>query len=159
MRSPACIAAFLLLVVPTAPAPMQATESSRQQEPRAIISFPSAVGEVEFPHQMHFDDMEVECQTCHHEVNAANLDYPHEDYFADFWIDCRTCHRDNPEPTYAQACDHCHHDASACKTCADETLSPKVVIHLSCWQCHEIATGEAASRSCKTCHAGPKSAR
>jgi hypothetical protein len=38
-------------------------------------------------------------------------------------------------------------------------LSPKVVIHQSCWECHEIGTGEDASRNCKTCHAGSRSTR
>jgi hypothetical protein len=146
LKSTIVQAVCLLLVLPAAAGPLE------------VISFSSELGEVSFPHKMHFNDMEMECATCHHETNAAKLDYPHEDYLSDFWIDCRICHRENAEPTAAQACDRCHHDASACESCADQTLSPKVVIHLSCWECHEIETGESASRQCKTCHAGPRSA-
>ena len=52
-----------------------------------ILVWPSRVGEVTFPHEMHFDDLDISCEECHHEINAARLEMPHEDYFDDFWID------------------------------------------------------------------------
>lgn len=120
----------------------------------AIIRSPSSsavVGDVAFPHQFHIEDLEIECQSCHHETNAAALRMPHEDYFNDFWIDCRICHRaDGSSVLQPQSCSSCHHDSPA--NFADETLSAKVAVHKKCWECHEVETGEKASQSCKTCH-------
>ncbi len=122
--------------------------------PAEIIS-PSSAGEVVFPHQFHFEELEVECSDCHHETNAAKLQLPHDNYFDDFWIDCKICHHDS-EVTgqVAQACSACHHDSPV--NIADETLSSKVVIHQNCWGCHEVEKGAEASRSCALCHSGPK---
>ncbi len=118
-------------------------------EDHGVLVFQSEVGTVTFPHQAHFNDMEIECQTCHHEIDARKLELPHPEYFADFWIDCRTCHHESDAPRPAQACRTCHHRPT---DCADETLSPKVVVHESCWTCHESGTGAEASRGCPTCH-------
>lgn len=119
------------------------------------LLFPSILGEVVFPHKAHFNDMEISCRSCHHETNARALDIPHEEYFADFWIDCTTCHHPSSEPREAMSCSACHR----CPVhCADETLSSKVVIHASCWGCHEIGTGAEASAGCVLCHSGPKQA-
>ena len=116
-----------------------------------ILRSPSALGEVEFPHRFHFDDLELACTECHHETNAAVLDFPHEDYFDDFWIDCAICHRASGEITLQpQACSTCH--PAGPRDTADETLSAKVVIHMNCWSCHETGTGAEASENCKTCH-------
>jgi hypothetical protein len=145
-----CCLSFLPLVL------ARAEGGGEEARALSVITFPSEVGAVEFPHKMHFNDMELDCQSCHHEVDARKLDYPHEEYFADFWIDCKICHPEQPGPAPAQSCDNCHHDASRCEGCADETLSPKVVIHQSCWGCHEAGTGEQASRSCETCHSGDR---
>lgn len=114
-----------------------------------VLVFPSEVGTVTFSHKAHFNDMEIECQTCHHEVDAQKLKLPHPEYFADFWIDCQTCHHESDAPRPAQACRACHHRPT---DSADETLSPKVVVHESCWSCHESGTGVEASRGCPTCH-------
>jgi len=133
--------------------------ASRQQKKDripAIINSPSTAGEVSFPHQEHFEEFEFECETCHHETNATELKFPHEDYFNDFWIDCTICHhKGGTTILVAQACSKCHHDSPA--NIADETLSSKVVIHKSCWECHEVDKGQEASRNCKFCHSGPKS--
>ena len=124
-----------------------------EPEIQDILFFESSIGEVVFPHEAHFDALEIECQTCHHEHDAANLDLPHPEYFEDFWIKCGTCHHEIETPQVAQSCATCHH----CPTdCADETLSVKVVIHKSCWQCHEGGTGLGASETCILCHSGPK---
>jgi len=114
-----------------------------------VLVFPSEVGTVTFHHKAHFNDMEIGCQTCHHEVDARKLELPHPEYFADFWIDCQTCHHESDEARPAQACRTCHHRTT---DSADETLSPKVVVHESCWTCHESGTGVEASRGCPTCH-------
>jgi len=109
--------------------------------------------EAEFPHEFHFDDLEIDCVTCHHETDAAELMIPHEqdfEHFSDSWPSCERCHRSTPEPTETQACGNCHHDSPT--DVADETLSAKVVIHRSCWSCHEIGTGQAASQACSQCH-------
>lgn len=129
--------------------------AGRDPTPAPELVFPSSLGEVVFPHQAHFNDMEIECEACHHETNARMLDIPHVEYFADFWIDCATCHHPSSEPQRAMSCSACHH----CPThCADESLSSKVVIHASCWRCHEVGAGAAASAACATCHAGPQRA-
>ena len=119
-----------------------------------IIKSPSFAGEVTFPHQLHFEEFGIGCETCHHETNAAELKSPHEDYFDDFWIDCKICHHETESPILAQACPNCHHYPPA--NIADQTLSPKVVIHKKCWECHEVAKGAEASRNCKFCHTGPR---
>jgi len=97
------------------------------------------------------EDFEIECVECHHEVNAAPLTFPHKDYFDDFWIDCTICHKETGtaslEPHH---CSACHHSGNG--NIADQTLSAKVVIHKSCWQCHETGTGAAASKTCADCH-------
>jgi hypothetical protein len=76
---------------------------------------------------------------------------PHDEYFRDFWIDCSICHSAEPgelmEPT---ACADCHHSDPI--GIADETLSSKVVIHASCWECHDSGTGADASEGCSFCH-------
>ena len=144
-----------LAPVAVAVALLVAGVATSQDEPeiQETLFFESVVGEVVFPHQAHFDDLEIECETCHHEHNAARLDFPHPQYFEDFWIDCGICHHPSETPQVAQACDSCHY----CPIdCADETLSPKVVIHKNCWQCHEKGTGAEASEACVFCHTGPK---
>jgi hypothetical protein len=129
---------------------VSAQETQEKQLAPVIIS-PSSVGEVAFPHQFHFEDLELECRTCHHETNASTLRMPHEDYFDDFWIDCRICHRsDGPAVSQPQSCSNCHHDSPT--DIADETLSAKVVVHKNCWECHELEKGEKASQGCKVCH-------
>ena len=121
--------------------------------PMPMIFFDSSVGEVTFPHEAHFDDLEIACETCHHETNAKMLDIPHVEYFQDFWIECATCHHPSEKPQESHSCASCHH----CPVnCADETLSTKVVIHENCWRCHEVGTGPEASASCVSCHNGPK---
>jgi hypothetical protein len=123
--------------------------------PDGEIVFPSAVGEVEFPHSLHADELGFECSECHHETAAARLSTPHDAYFEDLWSECRKCHGEGTAPASPQSCDACHH-ASPTST-ADETLSAKVVIHRSCWVCHDSGTGEEASRSCSFCHAARRS--
>jgi hypothetical protein len=109
------------------------------------------LGDVRFPHAFHYDALELECASCHHETQAAELDIPHLQYFEDFWINCAICHRQRPTAVGPVACSECHHGSPA--DIADETLSAKVVIHRSCWTCHEVGTGAEASRSCGNCHA------
>jgi hypothetical protein len=109
---------------------------------------PAAVGTVAFPHRYHVDELGFECSDCHHETAAVALDIPHEEYFDDFWIDCQSCHR-GEEATEPQSCGSCHAHGSEI---GDETLSAKVVIHRSCWSCHEVGTGLDASRGCGFCH-------
>ncbi len=117
--------------------------------------FPSAVGEVRFPHSLHAEELGFDCSDCHHETNATRLRMPHEEYFEDFWIDCRSCHRESESPAEPRNCDECHHASPTSN--ADETLSAKVVIHRSCWGCHDSGVGEEASRSCGFCHSDRRS--
>ena len=113
-------------------------------------SVPEAIGAVDFPHEFHTEDLEIECAECHHETNAEALRFPHQDYFEDFWIDCRVCHQPEGAATGARNCTDCHHQAPA--DFADQTLSAKVVIHKRCWACHEVGTGKTASQTCGDCH-------
>jgi hypothetical protein len=127
------------------------TDSGYQE----YIMFWARIGEVEFPHDFHVDDLEMDCMECHHETDASSLEIPHESYFDDFWIDCRSCHRADGESDLGpQACSNCH--SAQPVGIADETLSSKVVIHRLCWDCHDSGTGVDASESCATCHFGEK---
>jgi hypothetical protein len=119
-------------------------------ETLATISFSTVAGDVDFEHEMHYSDLGIACAECHHETDAGELDTPHDEYLETFSIDCGGCHREGVEASESRSCSHCHHDTPT--TIADETLSPKVVIHEVCWRCHEIGRGEAASRGCKDCH-------
>jgi hypothetical protein len=109
------------------------------------------MGELIFPHVAHVEDMELECDECHHETNAVPLDSPHEAYFDDLWVDCGACHHESGaadlEP---KSCYECHD--SNLRDIADERLSSKVILHKNCWTCHEVETGLAASESCELCH-------
>jgi hypothetical protein len=122
----------------------------------AVLTSSATFGEVEFPHGMHVDDLGLACADCHHETNATRLKMPHADYFDDFWIDCRICHLEEDEEVSRapRSCATCHHEAPS--NIADQTLSSKVVIHKSCWGCHELGTGREASRNCGFCHKGRK---
>lgn len=125
-------------------------DTQTAQLPDVIRSL-SSIGEVAFPHQFHFEVLEFECQTCHHETNASALKMPHEDYFDDFWINCRICHKsDDSQVFQPQSCSNCHHDSPT--DIADETLGSKVVIHKKCWECHELEVGQEASQRCSECH-------
>ena len=113
----------------------------------------SMMGDLIFDHEEHADEMEIECDECHHETNAVPLDTPHEEYFHDLWIDCGTCHREAGSPELEpQSCYDCHD--TKLRDIADERLSPKVILHKNCWTCHEVETGVEASESCKICHSG-----
>ncbi len=145
------LAALVLQVIPVIG---MAQKKSEQAKIPPVITSPSFSGEVTFPHQQHFEAFELECKECHHETHAAELRLPHKNYFDDFWIDCKTCHHETESPVRAQACSNCHYIPPA--NTADETLSAKVVIHKSCWKCHEADKGVEASKNCKFCHTGPR---
>lgn len=121
-------------------------------EPPRDVHFAAPAGEVVFPHALHADDLGFECTECHHETNARVLDIPHPEYFVDFWLECGVCHGEAAGAP--RSCSDCHHDSPA--SIGDETLSAKVVIHRSCWQCHDAGVGVEASRSCATCHLEPE---
>ncbi|MDH3269504.1 MAG: hypothetical protein OEM46_11695 [Ignavibacteria bacterium] len=119
------------------------------------ITFPSNVGEVIFPHQFHIEDVEMDCVECHHQINAEVLSTPHPEYFKSSWINCEICHNESGQiEQKIYTCSECHHPSP--ENIADETLSSKVVIHKSCWVCHEVGTGTEASEICSNCHSGDK---
>ena len=123
------------------------TASPPEQRPASMM------GDLIFDHEEHADEMEIECDECHHETNAVPLDSPHEEYFRDLWIDCETCHREAGSPDLEpQSCYDCHD--TKLRDIADERLSPKVILHKNCWKCHEVETGVEASESCELCHSG-----
>jgi hypothetical protein len=118
--------------------------------------FPSSVGEVIFPHQMHISTLAIKCIECHHQIDARKLQTPHPDYFKSSSIKCETCHNDSANAARKPyMCSECHQARP--KNIADETLGAKVVIHKQCWKCHEVGTGKEASNVCKKCHSGKKS--
>ncbi len=141
------LGAALLLLAAGAAAPAPA-----DLPPTGEIIFPSAVGEVTFPHSLHAEDLGFDCSECHHETAAAGLQSPHDEYFEDLWVECAKCHRETAAAA-PLGCGECHHASPT--TTADETLSAKVVIHRSCWACHDSGTGVEASQSCGFCHAAP----
>jgi len=115
------------------------------------ILIESSVGDVIFPHDFHVTGVKMECVECHHQIHAVELDTPHPDYLTSSWINCQSCH--NPESTSDQVyylCGECHHENP--NNIADETLSSKVVVHKSCWKCHDTRTGVEASQGCVDCH-------
>ena len=125
--------------------------SNGEKEIPEEIIYESSVGEVIFLHQLHYEDEEIECVECHHEMNAKNINIPHEEYFDEFWIDCAACHdREEEGEMVAHACSDCHNSNPV--NIADEMISRKVAIHENCWGCHETGTSLEASESCSTCH-------
>ncbi len=133
------------------------TSEGRSAPPSVAARSASMMGDVIFDHEEHADEMEIECVECHHETTAAPLDYPHEQYFHDLWIDCDACHRESGAAEHGpQSCHDCH-DTKA-RDIADERLSSKVILHQTCWKCHEVETGAEASESCQMCHTGPDAA-
>lgn len=115
------------------------------------ITFKSSIGNVHFPHDLHVEDLELECTECHHQIHAVELDTPHPDYMKSSWVKCRVCHdSDSKMSQKYYKCSDCHH--SDLEDIADETLSSKVVIHQNCWSCHDAGTGVTASIACIDCH-------
>lgn len=110
----------------------------------------TSVGEVDFDHEMHFSDLEIPCEECHHETNARALDTPHPQYLTSSSIDCFGCHGETVGVSPAQHCAECHTETPG--HIANEAFSCKVVIHQVCWRCHGVGRGEEASRSCGSCH-------
>ena len=116
------------------------------------ITFKSSLGNVVVPHDVHVKDVKLKCDVCHHQIRAKELDTPHPDYLVSTRISCRGCHlTDSATRKKYYKCSECHH--SEPDNIADETLSSKVVIHQSCWKCHEAGTGAEASAGCSNCHA------
>lgn len=118
------------------------------------IRWPSAVGEVVFPHLRHAEELGVECASCHHETVAANLKVPHPDYFDDFWVDCAVCHTGATAPAVERKCVACHPERAVGLNLEMPTV--KVAIHRSCWGCHDSGTGAEASNQCGFCHQRPE---
>jgi len=132
----------------TAGAPAGAPAPARRPPMPNVITFESALGEVRFPHRVH---QKMGCQNCHHQIHAKDLATPHEAYLGYSWVNCQDCHNpDSATNTSYYGCAKCHH--TNLENIADETLSAKVVVHKSCWKCHQSGTGVAASEGCGFCH-------
>jgi len=149
------LAAFAL---PALPQPADEAETTPQETPAPaparrpklpnVITFESGLGDVQFPHRVH---QKMGCKNCHHQIHAKTLVTPHEEYLTYSWVNCGDCHdADTAISTSYYGCDHCHH--SNLENIADETLTAKVVIHKSCWNCHLSGTGAEASERCSFCH-------
>jgi hypothetical protein len=134
---------------PAAAAQAPANPPASRPKLPGVITFESALGDVLFPHKVH---QKMGCKNCHHQIHAKGLDTPHEAYLTYSWVNCQDCHdADTAISTTYYGCDHCHH--SNLENIADETLTAKVVIHKSCWNCHLSGTGADASERCSFCHA------
>jgi hypothetical protein len=119
------------------------------------ILIESSVGDVIFPHDFHVTGVDMECVECHHQIHAVELDTPHPDYLTSSWINCQACHSpDSESDQIYYLCGECHH--TNLSNIADETLSSKVVVHKSCWKCHDTRTGVEASQGCVDCHVKEK---
>lgn len=145
--------ALLALAAPLARV-AHAAESAAPAEPPETVRWESSVGDVEFAHRMHVEDLGTECVACHHETTAAALEVPHPDYFDDFWVDCATCHGGEAKTALAR-CGSCHPERIASGPHV-EMPTAKVAIHESCWSCHESGRGAEASASCSVCHRRPE---
>lgn len=133
------------------PGKAQAVSGEDEADTPDEIAFRSSVGDVLFPHNLHIEELEIDCVDCHHQIHAGELDTPHPEYLESSWIKCKICH--DPESKMSKKyykCADCHH--SVLENIADETLSSKVVLHKSCWQCHASGTAVQASESCGDCH-------
>jgi hypothetical protein len=142
-----CLLAMLLILCALAPpgyaqeaepaaAAAQATPPAapaRRPKLPGVITFESALGDVQFPHRVH---QKMGCQNCHHQIHAKTLDTPHEEYLGYSWVNCQDCHdADTAISSSYYGCDHCHH--SNLENIADETLT---------------GTGTEASERCSFCH-------
>lgn len=137
----------------TADKPAEAAAKPRKTKIPKEIIFESPTGDVMFPHRAH---MKQKCATCHHQIRAKAIHSPHEDYLQSTWIDCHKCHKDDPETDNVYyTCNNCHHAHP--ESIRDETHSPKVVVHKSCWKCHSEGTGAEASARCSYCHGNMES--
>ncbi|NNK33752.1 MAG: hypothetical protein HKP02_11545 [Xanthomonadales bacterium] len=112
-----------------------------------VITFESALGDVQFPHRVH---QKMGCQGCHHQIHAKDLATPHDEYLGYSWVNCQDCHNEGNGNSHYYGCARCHH--TNLENIADETLSAKVVMHKSCWKCHLSGTGAEASARCSYCH-------
>jgi hypothetical protein len=162
MRKFVTIAALLALAVASFTGNAQETAAQTEAEPQEapaaapaarpklpnVITFESSLGNVDFPHRVH---QKMGCKNCHHQIHAKTLVTPHPEYLTYSWVNCGDCHdADTAISTSYYGCDHCHH--SNLENIADETLTAKVVIHRSCWNCHLSGTGAQASERCSFCH-------
>lgn len=154
------LSTFSMLCLAQEIEPTKAAADADPSEPTTVvpdvpdkITLESTVGNVVIPHDVHVKDVKLKCNVCHHQIRATELDTPHPDYLTSSAVSCQTCHSTNSanRKKYYK-CSECHH--SEPDNIADETLSSKVVIHQSCWKCHEAGTGAEASRGCSNCHAG-----
>ncbi len=135
----------------TVPEAIQADSPTGIPEVPAEITIKSSLGNVVLPHDVHVKKVKLKCSVCHHQIRATELDTPHPDYLTPSWSSCQACHNaDSKSRKKYYKCSKCHH--SDVDNFADETLSSKVVIHKSCWQCHEAGTGAEASKGCSDCH-------
>jgi hypothetical protein len=145
--------ALLALAAPLALV-AHAAESEAPAEPPETVRWESSVGDVEFAHRMHVEDLGTECVVCHHETTATALEVPHPDYFDDFWVDCGTCHGGQSRTALAR-CGSCHPERTASGPHV-EMPTVKVAIHRSCWSCHESGRGAEAAAGCGACHRRPE---
>jgi len=154
MRAPHAISGCALVALLAATAGGGATTGDAAPPSPETIHWSSSVGEVDFPHQMHAEDLGVSCDTCHHGIVAPKLALPHPDYFTGFWLDCSTCHTGSAtasDVSSGHRCATCHPErpTGGAKV---EMPTVKVAIHQSCWSCHEQGRGAQASAQCGTCH-------
>jgi len=122
--------------------------------PPEMVTFPSHVGEVTFPHAMHAEDLGIECTDCHHPVTAPKLVTPHPEAFEGCSVQCTTCHGRVATGADDRRCTTCH--TARVDAAHDAIPSAKVALHQTCSACHEVGTGPDASASCTNCHSGPK---
>lgn len=137
----------------TGTVPQEVTSGSTATTPDLPneITLKSALGNVVLPHDVHVKKVKLKCKVCHHQIRAMELDTPHPEYLTSSWVTCQTCHSTNSKNRKKHyKCSVCHH--SEPENISDETLSAKVVIHKSCWKCHEAGTGVEASKGCSDCH-------
>jgi hypothetical protein len=130
-------------------APQETAPAAPARRPKMpnVITFESSIGEVRFPHKAH---IRMGCKKCHHQIQAGELATPHEDYLNYSQARCDVCHNEQENSAAYYGCANCHH--SNLENIADETLSAKVVVHKSCWNCHLSGTGVEASERCSFCH-------
>ena len=105
------------------------------------ITLESSVGNVVLPHDVHVKDVKLKCNVCHHQIRATELDTPHPDYLTSSAgqiakLAIAQILRTGKSTTSAPSV-----IIRSRNDIADETLSSKVVIHKSCWKCHEAGTG------------------
>jgi hypothetical protein len=138
------------------------------------VMFTAMGGNVLFDHQAHIDNYGLECNACHHSVNASDTDAPgpcggchqedsvytsafgenglfdHPAHSDEFGLVCTDCHHTYTEddPGGPEMCSDCHN-----REAEDEYMLGRAdAFHTQCIGCHEDFGVIPGQSDCDGCH-------